>query len=149
MMHRATGIGTDLVNSADITALRDDGVRGELAYFELWTPCLLLALRFLIPDGGVLITRDNLAAFLLLAVGGADLDKLRLDGNLLGDVCANLRLIAAWVGALCGIRATGKYFPLARRRVSRMRARELNLPQFPAPFCRKLDPQAISVDCRV
>jgi hypothetical protein len=67
-MHRATGIGTDLVNGADVAALGDDGLRGELAYLVLWTLCLLLALWFLISDGGVLIARENLAAFLLLAI---------------------------------------------------------------------------------
>jgi hypothetical protein len=114
MVYRASGIRADLVDAADITALGNDGVRGEFAYLELWTFCFLLALRLLIPDGGVLIARENLAAFLLLAVGSADLDELRLCGDLLGDVPANLRLIAIRVGALCGIRETGKCFLRAR-----------------------------------
>jgi hypothetical protein len=51
-----------------------------------------------------------------LTVSGADLHKLRLRGNLLLNVRLQLGRIAEWVGALCGIRATGKCFPLARRR---------------------------------
>lgn len=37
-------------------------------------------------------------------------------GNRLRDVGVYLGLIARRVGALCGIRATGKYFPPARHR---------------------------------
>ena len=51
---------------------------------------------------------EDLAAFLLFAVGRADLDKLRLRGDLLGDVCANFGLIAAWVGASVLLAEVGK-----------------------------------------
>ena len=50
---------------------------------------------------------------MLLAIGGADLDELRLRCDLLGNVSGNLGLIAAWVGALCGIWANSKSFLLA------------------------------------
>ncbi|MDW5267538.1 MAG: hypothetical protein SA176_17485, partial [Edaphobacter sp.] len=63
-----------------------------------------------------MVTGQDLTAFLLLAVSGADLDELRLRGDPLGKMSSDLGLIAVRVGALCGIRATGKCFPLARRR---------------------------------
>src|ERR1700709_2334250 len=68
MMNRADVIGTHLVKSANIAALGDDGLRGELAYLKLGTLGLSLALRFLTSDVGVLVSRQNLAAFLLLTV---------------------------------------------------------------------------------
>jgi hypothetical protein len=45
-----------------------------------------------------------------------DLDKLGTGCNLAVDVNRELDLIAGSGEALCGIRATGKYFPLARHR---------------------------------
>jgi hypothetical protein len=51
-----------------------------------------------------------------------DLDKLGTRCNLAVDMVRELDLIAGSGEALCGIRATGKYFLLARRRVSRVRA---------------------------
>jgi hypothetical protein len=45
-----------------------------------------------------------------------DLDKLGTGRNLAVDVAGELDLIAGSREALCGIRATGKYFPLARHR---------------------------------
>ena len=45
-----------------------------------------------------------------------DLDKLGTGRNLTVDVSRELDLIAGSVEALCGIRATCKYFPLARHR---------------------------------
>ena len=45
-----------------------------------------------------------------------DLDKLGTRCNLAIDVSRELDLIAGAVETLCGIRATGKYFPLARHR---------------------------------
>jgi hypothetical protein len=54
--------------------------------------------------------------------------------NLAVDMSCEFDLIAGSGEALCGIRATGKYFPLARHRASRVRACEkvdLNLPQTP------------------
>src|SRR5271156_5863708 len=60
-----------------------------------------------------------------------DLDNLGTGCNLAVDVRRELDLIAGSVETLCGIRATGKYFPLARHRESRRRREEveLNLPQ--------------------
>ena len=100
MVHRAGRIGADLVNGADIATLGDDGVRRELASLELGTLGLFLRFGFFVADSGVLVSRQDLAAFLLLAVGAADLHKLRLRCDLLGDVFANLGLIAAWISAL-------------------------------------------------
>ena len=51
-----------------------------------------------------------------------DLDKLGTGCNLAVDMRGELDLIAGSGEALCGIRATGKYFPLARRhRIHRVR----------------------------
>ena len=116
MVHRAGRIGADLVNGADIATLGDDGVRRELANLELGTLGLFLRFGFFVADSGVLVSRQDLAAFLLLAVGAADLHKLRLRCDLLGDVFANPGLIAAWISALCGIWANRKSFLLAPRR---------------------------------
>jgi hypothetical protein len=46
-----------------------------------------------------MVAWQDLAALLLFAVGRADLNKLRLRCNLLGNVSPNLGLIAAWVCA--------------------------------------------------
>ena len=51
-----------------------------------------------------------------------DLDKLGAGRNLTVDVGGEFDLIAGSGEALCGIRATGKYLLLARRRLSRVRA---------------------------
>ena len=59
---------------------------------------------------------DDLAALRLSAVGGADLHQFRLRGELLLYVCLQLYGVGGWIGALCGIRATDKYFRLARCR---------------------------------
>jgi len=63
-------------------------------------------------------------AFRLLLVCRADLDKVRLGGNLGLHVRVQFGRIAIWVGALCGIWANSKSFLLApcRRapRVSQM-----------------------------
>ena len=42
MMHRAGGIGADLVNGANIAALRNDGLCRELAHLELGSLRLIL-----------------------------------------------------------------------------------------------------------
>ena len=60
MMHRASGIGADLVDGADIAALGNDGVRRELAHLELGALRLILGLRLLVPNCGVLVARKTL-----------------------------------------------------------------------------------------
>lgn len=57
---------------------------------------LFFGLRLFVPNRGVLVTREKLAS-LLLPVSGADLDNLRLRGDLFGDVSLHFRLIAGWV----------------------------------------------------
>lgn len=52
--------------------------------------------------------------FLGVAVSVLNLDKFGMSSNLAVDVGVNLYLLAGRIKALCGIRATGKYFPLAR-----------------------------------
>src|SRR5258708_179278 len=99
MMHRAGGVCADFVNGATDAALTNNSIRRELAHLKLGSLRLVLGLRLLVANGRVLISRQDFAAFLLSAVGRADLDELRLRDNLLGDVCPDLRLIAAWISA--------------------------------------------------
>jgi hypothetical protein len=121
-MHWAGWLRAYLTQFALVDALRDDGFGGELARLELRSGRLFFAGGLVGTDFDVLVTRQGDAAFLLLAIGRADLHELGLSGKGLGNMGINFRLIADGIGALCGIRATGKYFPLARRRVSRVRA---------------------------
>ena len=100
MMYRAIHVCAYLVDGANITALGDDGFAGELAFFELRTLGIVLRLRAVVPNGGVLVARQDGASFRLHPVGGADLDQLRFRGDGLRDVRVYLRLIAGWVGAL-------------------------------------------------
>ena len=113
-MDGAIGLGANLPQFSLTQTIRNDGLGGVLARLEVRPFCLLRGVGLLRPDLDVLAASDDLAAFLLLSVGRADLYKFRLRGNLLLDVRFNLGRIAIWVGTLCGIRATGKYFPLAR-----------------------------------
>jgi hypothetical protein len=121
MMHRAGEIGAHLVDGADVRAFGDDGLGGVLAFLELGALGFIFGLRPLASNRGVLVARQHRATFLLSAESRADLYQLRFRGEALRDVRVYLQLIAGRGGALCGIRATGKYFPLARRRVSRVR----------------------------
>lgn len=66
---------------------------------------------FFFPDFYVLVPRNRLFAFQLLLVGCADLDKLKLGGDLGLYASLQLRGIAIRVGMLCGIWAIGKCFP--------------------------------------
>jgi hypothetical protein len=115
-MNGASGIGADLMNGANLAALCDDGFRHGLASLEFWTPRFFLRLRFVVANGNVLVAGQNLAAFLRLAIGGADLNKVWFRSDLCGCMSFDLGLIAAWVGALCGIWANCKSFLLAPRR---------------------------------
>ena len=108
MMHRAGWIGAHLMDGADVAAFGDDGLGGELAHLELGPLRLFLRLRLVVPNGGVLVARQDRAAFLLLAVGGADLHQLRFRGDGLGNVRVHLGLIAAWVGASVLLAEVGK-----------------------------------------
>ena len=98
-MDGASRIGTYLVEGANITALGDDGLGGELAHFELGPLGIVFRLWLVIPNGGVLVAGQYRAAFFLSTVGGADLHELRLRCYGLRDVSRNLRLIAIGVGA--------------------------------------------------
>jgi hypothetical protein len=86
-MHRAGWVCADLVDAADIAPFGDDGLGHEFAAFIFRPLGLLLILRFLILNGGVLVTREYRATFLLPAVRGADLHQLRLGGYGHSDVC--------------------------------------------------------------
>jgi len=98
-MDGASRIGTYLVEGANITALGDDGLGGELAHFELGPLRVVFRLWLVIPNGGVLVAGQHRAAFLLSPVGGADLHQFRLRGDRLRDVSRDLCLIAGGVGA--------------------------------------------------
>jgi hypothetical protein len=73
-----------------LAALGSAGLGGVLACLVLRSDGLFLRARLLLPDGNVLVARQRRTAFLLLAVGGADLQDLRFDGDSLGDVCVHL-----------------------------------------------------------
>ena len=112
-MYGTRGIGAHFVDGTNIAAFGDDGVGGVLTHLELRTLGLLFGLRFLVPDGDVLVARENLAAFRRFAIRGTDLHQLRLRCDLLSDMRTDLGLIAVRIGALCGIWANSKSFLLA------------------------------------
>ena len=132
-MNRAIGFGTDPPHFALVDTVGDDGLGDEPARFELRPFRLFRGVGLLRLDLNILAAGDDLAAILCLAVGRADLDNLRLRCNLLLDVRLQFRRIAGWIGTLCGIRATGKCFPLARRRrAPRVRMQAVFAPGGPA-----------------
>jgi hypothetical protein len=104
-----------------VDAVRHSGFGRVFAGFELRAHRLAFGRRLLWSDFGVLVARQRRAAFLLLAVGRADWHQLGLRCNGLGNMGIDLRVVAVWVGALCGIWANRKSFQLApRRRAARM-----------------------------
>ena len=124
VMNGASGIRADFVNGANVAALGNDGIGSELAHLELRALCLVVGLRLVVADRGVLVARQYRAAFPLRTVGRADLDKLGFGGDGFRHVRRDLGLIAAGVGALCGIWANCKSFLLGPRR----RAPSLSVP---------------------
>ena len=116
MMHRAIRLGANPPQFSLVDAVRDDGIGGILARFELRPLRLLRGVGLVRPDLDVLAAGNDLAAFLLLAVGRADLDKFWLGRDLLLNVRLQLCRIAGRIGALCGIWANCKSFLLALRR---------------------------------
>ncbi|WP_260739401.1 hypothetical protein [Tunturiibacter lichenicola] len=68
-MHGTREIGTHFVNGTNIATVGDDGFGGVLTHLELRTVGLLFVFWFLVPDGGVLVARENLAAFRRFAIG--------------------------------------------------------------------------------
>ena len=121
MVNWASRLGADLAKFALVDAVRNDGLGGVLARLELRPFRLLRRVGLLVPDFYVLAARDGLLAFRLLLVCRADLDKLRLGGDLGLNVCVQLGGVAIRVGTLCGIWANCKSFLLApRRRAARV-----------------------------
>jgi hypothetical protein len=59
MMHRAIRVRAYLVDGADIASLGDDGLGGELALFEFRPLGVVLRLRAVIPNRGVLVARQD------------------------------------------------------------------------------------------
>ena len=99
MMHRAGWLGANLSQFALVDAVRHDGFCGVFAGFELRAHRLFFGRGLLWPDFGVLVARQRRAAFLLLAVGRADLHELGFRRNGLGNMGIDLRVVAVWVGA--------------------------------------------------
>jgi hypothetical protein len=114
MMHGAVGLGAYLAKFPLVDAFRHDGFGGVLARLELRSRGLFFGLGFLWPDFGVLVAWECDTSLLLLTIGRTDLHEFRFRSDGLRDMGIDLALIAGRVGALCGIRTTGKYFPLAR-----------------------------------
>jgi hypothetical protein len=122
MVHRAGWLGANLPQFALVDAVRNDSLGGVLTRLELRPFRLLRGVGLLLPDFDILVARDCLLAIRLLLVCSADLDKLRLCGDLGLDVRFQFGGVAIWIGALCGIWANCKSFLLARRRrVDRVR----------------------------
>ncbi len=94
MMDGAFGLGADLPQFSLVQTIGNDSLGGVLARLELGPFCLFRGVRLLRPNLDVLAASDDLAAFLPLAVGRADLYKFRLRGNLLLDVRFQLGRIA-------------------------------------------------------
>jgi hypothetical protein len=116
VMDGTSEIRAYLLDFALADPIGDDGLGGELTRLVLGSPCLFLVLRFLRQDGNVLATRHDGTSLLRLRKTRADLHELGLGGDGIGYVRVQLRLITAWVGALCGIWANCKSFLLALRR---------------------------------
>jgi hypothetical protein len=94
-----------------IDAVGNNCFGGVLARLELRPFRFVWGVGFFFPNFYVLVAWNRLLALQLL-VGRADLDKLRLGGDL-GLYVSQLRAIAFRVGALCGIWANSKSFLLA------------------------------------
>ena len=76
-----------------------------LAHFELRALRIFLLLGLVVADRGVLVARQNGAAFLLPAVCRADLHKVGLGGDGLRNVCREFCVVAAGIGALVALLA--------------------------------------------
>jgi hypothetical protein len=99
MMHRTVSLRANLADFALVDTLRPDGFCGVFAGFELRADSLFFGRGLLWPDFGVLVARQRRTAFLLLAVGRADLHELGFRRNGLGNMGIDLRVVAVWVGA--------------------------------------------------
>ena len=107
-----------------VDAVRHDGLGGVLARLELRPLRLLRRVGLLLPDFDVLVSGDGLLALWLLLVGGADLDKLRLGGDLGLFMGVQLGSVAIGICTLCGIWANCKSsLPASRRRAARVSER--------------------------
>jgi hypothetical protein len=116
MMHQAGWLRAYLANLALVDAFGDDGFGGELARLEFRPGRLFFAGGLVGTNFDVPVAGQCRAAFLLLPIGRADLYEFGLGGKSLGDMGIDLPLIADGVGALCGIWANCKSFPLVPRR---------------------------------
>jgi hypothetical protein len=97
MVYRAFRFGANLPQFALVDTVRHDGLGGVLACFELRPLRFLRRIGLLLADFDVLVSGEGLFALWLLLVGGADLDKLRLGGDLGLYMRVQLGGIAIWV----------------------------------------------------
>jgi hypothetical protein len=109
-------IAAHLAKLALLIAFGDDRFTGKFAGLELGPLCVFFRGWLFGSNLGVFVAGEGCASFFLLAVRRTDLNQLWLRGDGFGDMRCYFGLVAGRVGTLCGIRATGKYFPLARRR---------------------------------
>lgn len=82
MVYRAGWLGANLPQFAFVDAVRNDGLGRVLACLELRPLRFLRRVGLLLADFNVLVARDGFFAFRLLFVCRADLNKLRLRGDL-------------------------------------------------------------------
>jgi hypothetical protein len=116
VMHRAFAVGA---NSDGVSGMASEDDQGGLGV-GAWRLGVRVVGRV---EFSVGVLRENARAlFLRRPPRRVDLHKMRTCGKFPVDMRRNFGLIAQTVEALCGIWATGKYFLLARRRASRVRA---------------------------
>lgn len=105
VVHRTGRLGANLAQLAFVDAVGNDRLRGVLARLEFRPLCFFRRVGLLLPDLDVLVARDALLAFRLLLVCRADLNKLRLGGDLRLYVRVQLGGVAIRVRASVGISA--------------------------------------------
>ena len=131
MVDGASWLRANLPQFALVDAIRDDGFGGVLARFELRPLRLFRGVGLLLSDFDILVARNGLLSLWLLPVGRADLDKFWLGRDLLLNVRLQLCRIAGRIGALCGIWANCKSFPLARCRHATRVSQQATQPTAP------------------
>src|SRR6185437_12299465 len=103
MMDQTLGIGANAFGLALFRAFRDDRLGRMLARLVFRPVALLFALRLVLPNFDVLVSRNHCAAILGLSICCADLYQLRLGGNGLLHMRVQLRLEAFRVTARIGL----------------------------------------------
>jgi hypothetical protein len=113
VMHGAMFVRANGQVAAKLLAINDDGRFGGFAWhdwFRVWVVNHVGNLS------NVAALHCSRSLFLGIAPAVLDLDDAGVGRDLAVKESLNLAVVAGGVEALCGIRATGKCFPLARRR---------------------------------